>query len=100
MSRKLLWLFVFVLILALSACGGGPSGESDTEEEEAPPAEEQEAPPAEEVVEDVDAVRLPIVDGGIGADRLEPMSNHEPSLVPGPAAVRAGFDNQVLARPV
>ncbi|MGD8584548.1 MAG: spermidine/putrescine ABC transporter substrate-binding protein [Chloroflexota bacterium] len=56
MKGKFLWLMVFVLTLALvlSACGGGPEGGPETENEEAAPAEEtapEEAAPAEAVEE-------------------------------------------------
>jgi ABC-type transport system substrate-binding protein len=60
MKRKLLFLFVVILMLALAACGGGAT-EAPVEEEAAPveeeaapveeeaaPAEEEEAAPAEE----------------------------------------------------
>lgn len=53
MKRKLLWLSVMVLVLALAlvACGGGPSDEPEVgEEEQATPAEMAEEPTPEEAM--------------------------------------------------
>ncbi len=59
MRSKWLWFAVIILVLILSACGGGPAGGPETEVEEAAPAEEpagteEEAVAEEEVAEETE----------------------------------------------
>lgn len=59
MRKNVFWLFVIFLVIAISACGGGPAGGPETEGEEAAPAEEAADSSAEVESEAEDAEVVP-----------------------------------------
>ena len=52
--------------------------------------------PREQIIKDVNPIRVAVVHGGVGADRLQPMGRDQSALAPSLAAVAACFHDQVL----